>query len=55
MVSHAFAATLTWPETQQRVRELFKRGLQQEGDLENRFGEHLATLFDGQRADSDAE
>jgi enoyl-CoA hydratase/carnithine racemase len=43
---NAFATTLTWPETQQRVQALFKRGLQQEGDLENRFGAHLATLLD---------
>jgi hypothetical protein len=40
------ATTLTWPETQQRVQALFKGGLQQEGDLENRFGAHLATLLD---------
>ena len=52
---NAFATTLTWPETRQRVQALFKRGLQQEGDLENRFGAHLATLFDAQRAESDAD
>lgn len=44
----AFAETLAWPETQQRVAALFKRGMQQEGDLENRFGAHLATLLDDQ-------
>src|SRR5215470_5666349 len=49
---NAFATTLTWPETQQRVQALFKRGLQQEGDLEERFGAHLATLSDAQRAES---
>jgi enoyl-CoA hydratase/carnithine racemase len=43
---NAFATALTWPETQQRVQALFKRGLQQEGDFENRFGAHLATLLD---------
>jgi hypothetical protein len=43
---NAFATALTWPETQQRVQAMFKRGLQQEGDFENRFGAHLATLFD---------
>jgi enoyl-CoA hydratase/carnithine racemase len=43
---NAFATTLTWPQTQQRVKALFKQGLQQEGDLENRFGAHLATLLD---------
>jgi len=42
----AFATTLTWPETQRRVQALFRRGLQQEGDLEERFGAHLATLLD---------
>ena len=42
----AFATALTWPETQRRLQALFKRGLQQEGDLENRFGAHLATLVD---------
>jgi len=43
---NAFATTLTWPETQQRVQALLKRGLQQEGDLENRFGAHVATLLE---------
>ena len=43
---NAFATALTWPETQVRVQTLFRRGLQQEGDLENRFGAHLATLLD---------
>lgn len=41
---NAFATALTWPETQKRVAALFKRGMQQEGDLENRFGAHLADL-----------
>lgn len=43
---NAFAIALTWPETQQRIRVLLRRGLQQEGDLENRFGAHLAALVD---------
>jgi enoyl-CoA hydratase/carnithine racemase len=43
---NAFATALTWPETHHRLQALFKRGLQQEGDLENRFGAHLATLVD---------
>jgi enoyl-CoA hydratase/carnithine racemase len=43
---NAFTTTLTWPETQRRVQALFKRGLQQEGDLENRFGAHVGTLLD---------
>ncbi|WP_374771833.1 enoyl-CoA hydratase/isomerase family protein [Streptomyces sp. NBC_01310] len=46
--SSAFAAALTWPETHQRVAALFKRGMQQEGDLENRFGAHLPHLLDDQ-------
>ncbi|MGW3248848.1 enoyl-CoA hydratase/isomerase family protein [Streptomyces sp. NPDC001070] len=44
----AFTAALAWPETQQRVAALFQRGMQQEGDLENRFGAHLADLLDDQ-------
>ncbi|MEJ8655158.1 MULTISPECIES: enoyl-CoA hydratase/isomerase family protein [Streptomyces] len=43
---NAFGAALAWPETQQRVAALFKRGMQQEGDLENRLGAHLADLLD---------
>ncbi|MEU4091742.1 enoyl-CoA hydratase/isomerase family protein [Streptomyces sp. NPDC026673] len=43
---NAFAAALGWPETRQRVAALFQRGMQQEGDLENRFGAHLADLLD---------
>ncbi|MGW9029991.1 enoyl-CoA hydratase/isomerase family protein [Streptomyces sp. NPDC055722] len=43
---NTFYGTLTWPETQQRVAALFQRGMQQEGDLENRFGAHLAHLLD---------
>lgn len=41
---NSFAAASGWPETQLRVRELLRRGLQQQGDLESRFGAHLATL-----------
>jgi enoyl-CoA hydratase/carnithine racemase len=40
----AFATTLTWPETQRRVRELLTRGLQTPGELENEFGRYVATL-----------
>ncbi|MFD7231031.1 enoyl-CoA hydratase/isomerase family protein [Streptomyces sp. NPDC059881] len=43
---NAFGDALAWPETQQRVAALFKRGMQQEGDLENRLGTHLADLLD---------
>jgi enoyl-CoA hydratase/carnithine racemase len=43
---NAFTGALTWPETQRRIQALFQRGLQQEGDLENRFGSHLAMLLE---------
>ncbi|GAA2822969.1 enoyl-CoA hydratase/isomerase family protein [Crossiella cryophila] len=41
----AFGATLAWPETQARVAALFRKGLQQPGDLELRFGHHLNGLL----------
>lgn len=44
----AFATTLGWPETQQRVAALFRLGMQQEGDLENRLGARLATFLDNE-------
>src|SRR2546421_937139 len=40
----SFATALTWPEAQQRFQALFNRGLGQPGEMENRFGELLATL-----------
>ena len=43
---NSFATALTWPETQHRFQALFKRGLNRPGDMENRFGELLATLLD---------
>jgi enoyl-CoA hydratase/carnithine racemase len=42
----AFQTALTWPETQQRIQALFKRGLQREGDFENRWPALLGTLLD---------
>ncbi|MFE2541875.1 enoyl-CoA hydratase/isomerase family protein [Actinacidiphila glaucinigra] len=42
----AFLGAFAWPETRRRVQVLFERGMQQEGDLENRFGAHLAGLLD---------
>ena len=42
----SFATALTWPEAQQRFQALFKRGLQQPGDMENRYSELLGTLMD---------
>ncbi len=44
----AIADALTWPETRQSIAALVARGLQQKGDLENRFGAHLADLLDDQ-------
>jgi enoyl-CoA hydratase/carnithine racemase len=42
----AFQASLTWPETQQRIQALLKRGLQREGDFENRWPALLGTLLE---------
>jgi len=42
----SFTAALTWPEAQQRFQAMFKRGLNQPGDMENRFSELLGTLMD---------
>jgi enoyl-CoA hydratase/carnithine racemase len=38
-----FFETLTWSETQEQVKSLFERGLQQRGDLELRLGELIGT------------
>src|SRR5246500_32785 len=42
---NSFATALTWPEAQQRFQALFNRGLGQPGEMEDRFGELLATLL----------
>jgi enoyl-CoA hydratase/carnithine racemase len=42
---NSFAAALTWPEAERRFQALSNRGLGQPGDMENRFGELLATLL----------
>jgi len=42
----SFETALTWPETQQRVEALFKRGLQRNSDFEKRWTEVLGTLLD---------
>ena len=42
----SFQTALTWPETQQRVQTLLKRGLQREADFENRWPEVLDSLLD---------
>jgi len=41
---NSFATALTWPEAQQRVQALLKRGLQRDGDFEIRWPEVLGTL-----------
>jgi len=42
----SFETALTWPETQQRVEALFKRGLQRSSDFEKRWTEVLGTLLE---------
>src|SRR6185437_13357458 len=42
----SFATALTWPEAQQRFEILLKRGLQQPGEMEDRYSELLGTLMD---------
>ena len=43
---NSFETALTWPETQQRVEALFKRGLQRDSDFEKRWTEMLGTLLE---------
>jgi enoyl-CoA hydratase/carnithine racemase len=43
---NTFQTALTWPETQQRIQALFKRGLQREGEFENQWPALLGTLLD---------
>jgi enoyl-CoA hydratase/carnithine racemase len=43
---NSFQTALTWPETQQRVKALFKRGLQQDTDFEKGWPAVLGTLLD---------
>jgi hypothetical protein len=42
----AFQTALTWPETQQRIQVLLKRGLQREADFEKRWPALLGTLLE---------
>jgi enoyl-CoA hydratase/carnithine racemase len=39
----SFETALTWPEAQQRIQVLLKRGLQRDSDFENRWPELLGT------------
>src|SRR5260370_24612708 len=43
---NSFQTSLTWPQTQQRVQALFKRGLQQDVDFEKGWPAVLGTLLD---------
>src|SRR6478672_2639760 len=43
---NSFQKALTWPEAQQRIQALLKRGLQQEVDFENRWPAVLGTLLE---------
>jgi enoyl-CoA hydratase/carnithine racemase len=43
---NAFQTALTWPETQQRIQVLLKRGLQRESDFEQQWPALLGTLFE---------
>ena len=42
----SFETALTWPETQQRIQALLKRGLQQDADFEKRWPAVLGTLLE---------
>ena len=44
----SFQTALTWPEAQQRVQALLKRGLQRDVDFENRWPTVLGTLLETQ-------
>jgi len=46
---NSFLTALTWPETQQRIQALLKRGLQRDSDFEKRWPEVLGSLLE--RAD----
>jgi enoyl-CoA hydratase/carnithine racemase len=43
---NSFTTALTWPQTQQRIQALLKRGLQRVGDFENQWPALLGTLLD---------
>jgi enoyl-CoA hydratase/carnithine racemase len=42
----SFQTALTWPEAQQRIQVLLKRGLQRESEFENRWPAVLGTLLE---------
>src|SRR5713226_7379813 len=43
---NSFQSALTWSEAQQRIQALLERGLQRDGDFENRWPALLGTLLD---------
>jgi enoyl-CoA hydratase/carnithine racemase len=43
---NSFLTALMWPETQQRIQALLRRGLQQDSDFEKRWPEVLGTLLE---------
>jgi len=43
---NSFLTALTWPDSQQRIDALLKRGLQRDGDFEKRWPEVLGILLD---------
>ncbi len=43
---NSFETALTWPQTQQRIQALFKRGLQHEADYERKWPALLDSLLD---------
>ena len=43
---NSFQTSLTWPEAQQRIEALLKRGLQQDKDFENRWPTVLGRLLE---------
>jgi enoyl-CoA hydratase/carnithine racemase len=43
---NSFQTALTWPEAQQRIEALLNRGLQREGDFEERWPAVLGTLLE---------
>src|ERR1700757_2802660 len=43
---NSFTTSLTWPEAQQRIQAVLKRGLQRDGDFEKRWPAVLGTLLE---------
>ena len=43
---NSFLTALMWPETQQRIQALLRRGLQQDSDFEKRWPDVLGSLLE---------